>query len=166
GVLRNRAELRLQAYILAFLTFWQTVFVNLNSPLAQTRITTVSLVIAAFYGCQFLLRGRRPASQLYSIGGTILLTSLIYNEMHGHLLTVALGIEGAVLLAVGFVLLERTFRLSGLVLFLICIGKLFAYDLRELDTMSRILSFILLGLLLLGASWIYTRFREQIRRLL
>ena len=57
-------------------------------------------------------------------------------------------------------------RLSGLVLFLLCIGKAFLYDLRQLDTFSRIVSFIVLGLLLLGASWVYTRFRERIRRLL
>jgi uncharacterized membrane protein len=166
GVLRDRRELRRQAYILAFLTFWQALFVSLNALFADARILTVAIVIAAFYGSEMLLRGRRPAAGIYSIAGTILLTALIYNEVHGRLLTVALGIEAAVLLACGFVLLERVLRLSGLILFLVCIAKLFAYDLRELDTMGRILSFIILGLMLLGASWIYTRFREQIRRLL
>jgi uncharacterized membrane protein len=86
--------------------------------------------------------------------------------VQGRLLTVAWGIEGVGLLILGFWARERTFRLSGLALFLFCIAKLFVYDLRELDTFSRILSFIILGLMLLGASWIYTRFREQIRRLL
>ncbi len=50
-------------------------------------------------------------------------------------------------------------------LFLFCVLKLFVYDLRQLDVPSRILSFVVLGLFLLAASWIYTRFREQIRRL-
>jgi uncharacterized membrane protein len=61
---------------------------------------------------------------------------------------------------------ERVLRISGLVLFLVCIGKAFLYDLRQLDTFARILSFIGLGLLLLAASWGYTRFRDRIRRLL
>jgi Predicted membrane protein len=163
GVLRDRPELRLQAYLLGFLTFWQTLFVNLNS---SGEILTVSVVVASFYAGERLLRGRRPAAELHSIAGTILLTALIHDEVHGRLLTVALGIEAAALLSAGFLLRERVLRLSGLILFLFCIVKLFAYDLRELDTVGRILSFILLGLMLLGASWIYTRFREQIRRLL
>ena len=86
--------------------------------------------------------------------------------MQGRLLTVALGIEGAGLLTMGMIASERILRLSGLALFLLCIGKVFLHDLRQLDTMSRILSFIVLGLLLLGASWVYTRFRERINRLL
>jgi uncharacterized membrane protein len=51
-------------------------------------------------------------------------------------------------------------------LLLICILKLFLYDLRNLETLYRILSFMALGLILLGVSWIYTRFREKVKRLL
>jgi uncharacterized membrane protein len=46
------------------------------------------------------------------------------------------------------------------------VGKLFVYDLRELDTVSRILSFIVLGVMLMAASWLYTRFRDKLSRLL
>jgi uncharacterized membrane protein len=51
-------------------------------------------------------------------------------------------------------------------LFTFCIFKLFLYDLRELDTPNRILSFVVLGLLLIGVSWMYTRYRERIQRYL
>jgi uncharacterized membrane protein len=94
------------------------------------------------------------------------LTILLFHEVQGRLLTVALGVEGAGLLVMGMAFPSRVMRLSGLLLFLLCIGKAFAYDLRQLDTFSRIVSFIVLGLLLLGASWFYTRFSERIRRLL
>jgi uncharacterized membrane protein len=57
-------------------------------------------------------------------------------------------------------------RLAGLALLLGCIAKLFAYDLRSLETFFRILSFIGLGVILLAVSWIYTRFKEQLRRYL
>jgi uncharacterized membrane protein len=49
-------------------------------------------------------------------------------------------------------------------LLLFCISKLFVYDLRHLETVYRILSFVALGVILLGVSAIYTRFRESIRR--
>jgi len=44
--------------------------------------------------------------------------------------------------------------------------KLFLYDLRELETIQRIFSFIVLGLILVGVSWMYTRFRDRIQRYL
>lgn len=133
----------------------------------------VVLTVACFYANQFLVRWRPGthamagyAGVLYSLLGTGLFTLLLFREVHGWLLTVALGLEGAALLVAGLFATERSLRVSGLALFLVCIGKAFLYDLRQLDTFSRILSFIALGLLLLGASWIYARFRERIKRLL
>ncbi len=76
----------------------------------------------------------------------------------------AAGAQGAALLAAGFVFRDRVLRSSGLLLFLFCILKPFGYDLRQLDVPNRILSFVVPGVFLLAASWIYTRFREQIRR--
>ena len=57
-------------------------------------------------------------------------------------------------------------RLSGLALLFLCILKLFVYDLQQLEALARILSFVVLGLVLLTVSWVYTRYREQIRKLL
>jgi uncharacterized membrane protein len=46
------------------------------------------------------------------------------------------------------------------------VGKLFLYDLRNLELPFRILSFLVLGVLLIGVSFIYSRFRERIDRYL
>ena len=94
----------------------------------------------------------------------MLLTALVFYEVSGRLLTVAWGLEGIALLLAGFPMRERSLRLAGMALFFFCIGKLFLFDLRELETGYRILSFFVLGLLLLGASWVYTRFREQLKQ--
>jgi hypothetical protein len=101
-----------------------------------------------------------------SVTATVLLTALVLNQIRPTLVTVAWGLEGAVLLAVGFPTRERVLRLSGLALLLLCVVKLFVLDLSELEALSRILSFVVLGLVLLGVSWTYTRFREQIRKFL
>lgn len=61
----------------------------------------------------------------------------------------------------GFVARKRLLRVQGLVLLLACIAKLFVYDLRNLETLHRIGSFITLGVILLAVSWIYARFRER-----
>ena len=125
----------------------------------------VILTVAAFYAGEFISQ-EKYGRVWYSVLGSALLTLLLFREAEGRPLTVALGIEGAALLIAGMFTSERVLRLSGLALFLLSIGKAFIYDLRQLDTFGRILSFIGLGLLLLGASWVYTRFRERIQRLL
>jgi uncharacterized membrane protein len=82
---------------------------------------------------------------------------VIYGRASGGLLTAFWGIEGLALLAAGFAGRTRLLRFEGLFLFLVCILKLFLYDLRNLETLYRILSFGVLGLILLGVSWIYTK---------
>jgi hypothetical protein len=44
--------------------------------------------------------------------------------------------------------------------------KLFFYDLRQLETLYRILSFIVLGLMPVSVFWVYTRFRDRVQRYL
>jgi hypothetical protein len=133
----------------------------------DTDIATSALVVLSLFAGQLLWRQRtrwiRPA--LCGLG-TVLLTALLSERVTGGLLTVWFGIEGAALLAAGFLVNERPFRLAGLAVFLLCIGKLFLHDLRQLDTLSRILSFVVLGVVMMAASWLYTRYRDKVRRLL
>jgi uncharacterized membrane protein len=80
--------------------------------------------------------------------------------------TLAWGLEGSALLAAGFPARERALRISGLAVLLLCILKLFLNDLGQLEPLPRILSFVVLGMLLLAVSWAYTRFKPQFRRFL
>ncbi len=177
GRFRDLPDLRYQSYALAAVTSWRAMAVELYpaGTFANTeqRIAAGALVIGCLFVVQLFLpqTQEKPGSEpggrlLYSLLATGLATVLLYQEVSGSMLTVAWGIEGAVLLAAGFPLLDRTLRLSGLALFLICIGKLFFYDLRELETLYRILSFFVLGVILVSVSWIYTRFRDRIQRYL
>jgi uncharacterized membrane protein len=121
---------------------------------------------ACFYASQLLSPRTGRARLYYSLLGTGVVSALLYREVAGSGRTVAWGIEGLALLASGFPLRDRVLRVSGLVLLLFCILKLFIYDLSYLDTLPRIFSFIVLGLILVGVSWIYTRFREHVQRFL
>jgi hypothetical protein len=95
-----------------------------------------------------------------------LVAVLLWSKISGGMLTVAWRFEGLALLGCGFGLRERVLRLQGLAMLLVCILKLFLYDLRNLETLPRILSFVALGAIMLGVSWIYTRFRDQLKSLL
>jgi uncharacterized membrane protein len=172
----EKPDLRWQSYVLALWTFTRSWITNLYIPESllgvHARVFTGAVVIASFYASEFLSPREQEvafgvkARTMFSCLATVLFTALLYFEVSGSLLTVAWGVEGIALLLAGFPLRERTLRLAGLALFFFCISKLFFYDLRQLETGYRILSFFVLGFLLLGASWVYTRFREQLKQLL
>ena len=64
---------------------------------------------------------------------------------------------GAMLMGVGFWGRSAFVRWQALVLIAFTIGKVFLYDVSELDRGYRILSFIVLGVLLLAISFVYQR---------
>jgi len=177
GRFRDLPDLRYQSYALAAVTFCRALGLELYPAgifaSSEQRIVAGVLVIGCLFVAQLFLpltqdkRVPEPGGRvLFSLLATTLATVLLYHEVSGSMLTVAWGIEGAVLLGAGFPLLDRTLRLSGLALFLVCIGKLFFYDLRALETLYRIMSFFVLGVILVSVSWIYTRFRDRIQRYL
>jgi uncharacterized membrane protein len=162
GRVLNRPDLRYQSYALAAMAFGRTAAMEFSAP----HLFAGSVVIACLFASQFMLARERFDRLYLSLLATGLVTLLLFQEVSGSMLTVAWGIEGALLLGAGFPLRDRTLRLSGLVLFLVCVGKLFLYDLRELETLYRIFSFFALGVILVAVSWLYTRFRGQIQRYL
>jgi uncharacterized membrane protein len=179
GMTRRDIDFRLQAYAIALLCFWRSWTTNFYVPDSFAgvpgRIATAAFVIAAFYLAQLLAPREsspgdawpdRHSRTLFSVLASALVSILIYYEVGGGVLTVAWGVQATCLLAAGFWIRDRILRLSGLLVFLVCILKLFLYDLRNLDTMNRILSFIVLGAVMVGVSWVYTRFRNQIQRYL
>lgn len=64
---------------------------------------------------------------------------------------------GAMLMVIGFVRRSALVRWQALVLIACTIGKVFVYDVSELDRAYRIVSFMVLGVLLLAISFVYQR---------
>ena len=163
-------DFRAQGYALAVLGAVAAAFYAPHPPMA--------LAAAAAVGYGFALSAtsspedRLGASEVHSlhrigsVAGSFFAAELLYLQVSGSLLTVAWGVEGAVLLAAGFPLRDRVLRLSGLSMLTLCTLKLFLWDLRQLDVLPRIVSFLVLGLILVGVSWVYTRFRERVARYL
>ncbi|MBM3786604.1 MAG: DUF2339 domain-containing protein [Acidobacteria bacterium] len=120
------------------------------------------LVAAGLFLAMHLIR----QNVVHAALAVFLVTLLIGEFVSGPRLTLAWGAEAAAVLALGFVLQQRPVRLGGLALFAMCLGKLFFYDFSQLEMLSRIASFIVLGLLLIGASWAYSKYKDQIQRYL
>jgi uncharacterized membrane protein len=107
----------------------------------------------------------RPEQFLFFIA-VGLLTGLLGVEMRHGMVTLAWGIEGLLLFLLALRIGERSFRLTGLGLLLLCAGKILVVDVWRLDPRDRYLSFIVLGAALLLVSFLYTRNREALRQYL
>ena len=159
----DRRSLRAQVFLLSALVAARCLAIDLQS---LQPVRTIAPTIVCFWAAM-LRRELGSLHRMYdSLLATLLLGALIFHEVSGSVLSVAWAVEAVALLAAGFPLRDRVLRLSGLALFLVCTLKLFFWDLRNLETLPRIVSFIVLGLLLVAVSWVYTRFRDQVQRFL
>lgn len=150
-----------------------------NAPLFNGLLLTYGAPV--FWGvvAHKLLQGTlsRPWEKFYK-GGALFLTfvwvSLTVRHLFhgGHLsLQAAPMTDGEIytysamwiLTGVGYLLLgmvrkDQDIRIASLPVMLISIGKVFFYDASSLTGLTRALSFLVLGLVLLALSWFYTRF--------
>jgi uncharacterized membrane protein len=108
---------------------------------------------------------RRP-EQIFFFIAVGLLTTLLAVEMPHGMVTLSWGVEGVAVFMLALWLGERSFRLTGLGLLLLCVGKILLVDVWGLDPRDRYLTFIVLGAALLLVSFLYTRNREALRQYL
>jgi len=108
---------------------------------------------------------RRP-EQLQFFVAILLLTLMLALKMRLGLVTVAWGVEGVLIMVLALAVEERSFRLTGLALLLLCVGKVVVLDVWGLQPRDRYITFIIVGAALLFVSYLYSRYRDAIRQLL
>lgn len=77
-------------------------------------------------------------------------------------LSVVWTIYGGAMLTVGIARRSKLLRLMALALLGLTIFKVFLFDLSELEKLYRIISFIVLGAILLAVSFLYQRYRQRV----
>lgn len=77
-------------------------------------------------------------------------------------ISVVWAIYGGVMLAVGIARRSKLLRVMALALLGLTIFKVFLFDLSSLDKLYRIISFIVLGLILMAVSFLYQRYRQRV----
>jgi uncharacterized membrane protein len=86
--------------------------------------------------------------------------NLTARELGQALLSAFWSVLGVGLLWAGLRRNLRPLRLAGFALLTVAVGKVFLYDMAALDQGYRVLSFVVLGLLLLAAAFAYQRLRR------
>jgi uncharacterized membrane protein len=111
------------------------------------------------------LLSRRP-DQTFFFAPLLLLTVTLAFFVQGGMLTVAWGVEGVAVFLCALLVGQRSYRLSGLAILLLCVGKIIIMDVWELTARDRYLTLIVLGAALLLVSFLYNKNRERLRSLL
>lgn len=78
-------------------------------------------------------------------------------------LTIAWSLLAFAFFAAGLALRDRQYRLGGLALLGLSVARVFFVDVWAFDALWRILSFIVLGVVLLVIGYAYNRFEEKLR---
>ncbi|MGB8261883.1 MAG: DUF2339 domain-containing protein, partial [Terracidiphilus sp.] len=189
-LLRRRAFL-VQAVTLAALVLLRGVFFDLplSSPAgfwrgALFRVALAALILFAALPFAYRLRRegffppsrtalggvlalllRRPEQVFFFAPFLLMAVALAVRLTSGHI-TIAWSLLGLGVFLFALVVGERSFRLAGLGLLLISVAKILLIDVWSLPPADRFPVLIVLGLALLAVSFLYTRFRHLIRKLL
>ena len=82
----------------------------------------------------------------------------------GFYLTMSWTMLAFLFFVAGYILKERVYRWSGLVLLGVGVVRVTLFDLWRLEAMYRMLSFLALGIVLLVLGFLYPRYQERINR--
>lgn len=85
-----------------------------------------------------------------------------YNESYKLGLSILWGIYALFLIVLGIYQSKKHLRIGAIVLFGITLAKLFLYDIAELDTISKTVVFVSLGILMLIVSFLYNKYKTLI----
>ena len=85
-----------------------------------------------------------------------------YKDSYKLGLSILWGIYALVLIILGIYQNNKHLRVGAIVLFGITLAKLFFYDIAELDTISKTIVFVSLGILLLIVSFLYNKYKHLI----
>ncbi|MGH9522036.1 MAG: DUF2339 domain-containing protein, partial [Terriglobales bacterium] len=113
----------------------------------------------------FLLIERHPHQFLFFVP-LALVTVLLAIELRSGMITVAWGIEGVIVFVAALLAGERSYRLAGVGLLLLCVGKILVIDVWRMQGTDRYLTLIVTGSALLLVSFLYSRYREAVRQYL
>jgi hypothetical protein len=95
-----------------------------------------------------------------------LVTIMLALKMKTGMITVSWGIEAVLVFLFALAVKERSFRLTGLSLLLLCVGKIAVLDFWGLQIRDRYITLIVVGIALTFVSFLYTRYRDAIRQYL
>ena len=153
---------------------WYLNDFNANNLLLSTRLFAFIIPIFTFYIISWFLDNKKEILDksefilinIFSYAGTFLSFVLIMIEMEEFWISIGWSILALIIMISGFMFRKKHLRMQGMLIFSIIIAKVFLYDTRNLETIYRTISYIVLGVILLLVSFIYTKYKDKLKEIL
>ena len=147
-------------------------------------LSSAAVILLASLFFAFRLRGRygipqnvnpwiRPLAliagrpeQVVFFAPIILITFMLALKMRSGMVTVSWGIEGVVIFVLGLATRQRSFRLTGIGILLLCVAKVFALDVWGLQTRDKYITVIIVGVVVSFVSFLWATYKDAIRQFL
>jgi len=98
------------------------------------------------------------------LGAWLVTGRWVATVQEGFVITTAWSVYALVVFSLGVILRERTYRWIALGVLALAIGRVFLFDVWQFDTVWRIVSFLVLGAVLLALGFLYNRLAGLIRK--
>ena len=110
----------------------------------------------------------RHPEQFMFFAPVVLLTLMLALKMRAGMVTVAWGIEALSIIVFAFLINERSFRLIGFLLLMASFAKMLLLDIWSgaWTWTDRYITFVIVGIAMVLASFLYTKYSEKIRQFL
>lgn len=189
--LLGRPLFRAQAMALIVVTAGRALAFNvlsavpLSAGFTEGRIFTVAAVCAVLFAAlpmAYALRkqplaeaSRQPAwfrallahpEQVLFFAALAVLFGFVPMQLRAGMITIGWSVLGLLTFVFALAVGERSFRLCGLGLLLLGVGKILAVDVWHASPIDRYITLIVMGAALLLVSFLYSRYRETILKLL
>lgn len=121
-------------------------------------LAIVTLGIAQLLAFKEGLTASARLRLLLNLIGLSALVAVAGVELESTYITLAWGLLGVLTLLAGIGLKDQQLRNPAFVVILLMLARAVFIDLAQAETIIRVISFIILGVVLLGASWVYHRY--------
>ncbi len=164
---RERITVGIGYAVVAFLVFWARLGAH---PTAEDLLAILAipgaLRIARWWRGETVIQSPVHDALVVAATGSFWLWATTGTIEHGYgqYLTGAWALLALVIFGAGLGLRERIYRVGGFGVLALAVGRLFFLDVWRFDTLYRIVSFLILGAVLLVLSFVYHRFAETLRR--
>lgn len=147
---------------------------EISKSFFDSRIIPFLVAVSMSYSISFYLsrnseklkEAEKALINFYSTLGTFFVFILMVLELKEYWISVGWIFLALLLTLFGFIFNKKHFRIQGIIILFISIFKVFIYDIRELEVIYRTISYIVLGIILLLISFIYTKYKDKIREII
>ncbi|MDD5546174.1 MAG: DUF2339 domain-containing protein [Candidatus Omnitrophica bacterium] len=156
-----------RAYSLVLLAMFsiRMVFIDANWGFEAVNWLAFAVEMALFAALYFLYKGLKEASEFEKgvplsifVIAAIVATSIIFKEVGRNFVSLALGVEGAAMFAIGFMAKDKVFRIGGFWLFGLTLARIILVDMAHVAAVYKIISFMVLGAIFLVTSFLYNKY--------